>query len=219
LIVCIPAILSPAELDEARARAAEARFVDGQTTAGWHARQVKRNEQAAGDDTLPRLVERALQRNEVFRAAALPRRLAQPLVARYRPGMTYGAHVDNAIMGETNPLRSDIAVTVFLAAPDSYAGGELVIESTGGEQEVKLEAGAAVLYPATTLHRVTAVTAGERLVAVTWVQSLVRDAARREVLFELDAARREIFATSGKTPVFDRLAKSYANLLRMWAEV
>jgi PKHD-type hydroxylase len=151
----------------------------------------------------------------------LPRRLRPILFARYGEGRAYGAHVDDALMGLDDlagPVRTDLAVTVFLAAADADDGGELVIESTAGEQAFKLGAGDAIAYPATTLHRVEPVTRGVRLVAVTWVQSLVRDPAAREVLFDLDAARRAVFEREGKGPAFDLVAKSHANLLRRWAE-
>lgn len=115
-------------------------------------------------------------------------------------------------------MRADIAVTVFLNQPADYDGGELIIETTAGEQGYKLGAGQVILYPANTLHRVAPVTRGERRVAVTWIQSLVRSAEQRNVLFDLDTTRRQLFETAGKSPQFDRLARVYSNLLRMWAD-
>lgn len=225
MLVCIAGLLDAAALGEVRALLGAARFVDGARTAGWHAREAKSNRQAEAQDPAARragaLVSAALLGNPVFRAAALPRRLRPVLFARYGEGEFYGAHVDDAVMGAAEaggPLRTDVAVTVFLAAPDDYGGGELVVEDAGGEQAVKLAAGEAVAYPATTLHRVAPVTSGERLVAVTWAQSLVRDSAAREILFDLDAARRQVFAREGKGAAFDLIAKSHANLLRRWAE-
>lgn len=220
MILCLAGVLDAARLAAVREHLAAARFGDGAATAGWHARGVKANEQAVGTDPATRaaaaLVGEALRAHPVFAAGVLPRRVLPPLFSRYGAGQGYGAHVDDALMGD--PLvRTDVAVTLFLTAPDDYAGGELVLESTAGEQAFKLAAGDAVAYPATSLHRVAPVTAGVRLAAVTWAQSLVRDAARREVLFDLDTARREVFARQGKGASFDRLAKSYANLLRMWA--
>ncbi len=129
--------------------------------------------------------------------------------------MQYGSHVDDALM---NGMRTDVAFTLFLSDPDSYAGGELVIESAAGEDAIKLPPGALVAYPATSLHRVNEVTHGVRLAAVGWAKSLIRDAARRELLFDLDTARRRMFAQSGKSAEFDLISKSFANLLRMWAE-
>jgi PKHD-type hydroxylase len=130
--------------------------------------------------------------------------------------MSYGSHIDNAFMGEDNRLRSDLSFTLFLSDPTTYEGGELVIETTGGEQAFKLTAGSMILYPSSTLHRVETITAGIRLAAVGWIQSLVRDAADREILFDLDTVRQELFARDGKTKEFDLLCKSYANLLRRW---
>lgn len=140
------------------------------------------------------------------------------MLSRYHPGMTYGVHVDDALMGATEPVRTDIATTIFLSRPEDYDGGELVIEGTGGDAEYKLPAGAAIFYPATSLHRVAPVGRGSRLAAVTWIQSLVREADRREMLFDLDSARRTLFEQTGKTREVDLLSKTYANLLRLWAE-
>jgi len=230
MILCIPNVLPPEVLGKLRTLLDRAGYGDGTATAGWHARGVKRNAQADPLDPLAReagaLAAAALEGNEVFRAAALPRRLRPPLFARYVPGGEYGAHVDDPLMGggapsdprAEAPLRGDVAVTLFLSAPGDYEGGELVIETTAGEMAIKLEAGSAVAYPAGTLHRVAPVTAGERLVGVTWAQSLVRDAAAREILLDLDTARRDLFAREGKSRAFDLLTKSRAALLRRWAE-
>lgn len=225
MIVCIAGLLDGAALGKVRSLLDEARFSDGARTAGWHARQVKANRQAEGNDPAARqagaLVAKALLDHPVFRSAVQPLRLRPPLFARYGPGESYGAHVDDAVMGAAGaerPLRTDVAATVFLAAADAYDGGELVVEDAAGEQSFKLAAGDAVAYPATTLHRVAPVLSGERLVAVTWAQSLVRDPAKREILFDLDNARRSVFAQSGKSAAFDLVAKAHANLLRQWAE-
>ena len=218
MILCVADLLDRGTLEEIGREIARGRFVDGRLTAGWHAREVKHNRQLADADALAERLRRAIEANDVVRAAALPRRMLPPLVACYEPGMTYGAHVDDALMGRGEVLRSDIALTLFLDPPESYEGGELVIESAGVEQSIKLAAGSAVLYPATSLHRVAPVTAGRRHVAVSWIQSLVRDPAQREILFDLDQARRAAFQRDGKSREFDLLAKSYANLLRMWAD-
>lgn len=225
MIICISNLLDAATLGKVRELLGRARFADGKATAGWHARLVKDNEQAVASHPATQeaagLVAAALRGNEVFRSAVLPQRLRPVLFARYGEARSYGAHVDDALMGlddPAGPVRTDVAVTVFLAPSASYEGGELVIESTVGEQAFRLEAGDAIAYPATTLHRVAPVTSGERLVAVTWVQSLVRDPAAREVLFDLDAARRAVFEREGKGPAFDLITKSHANLLRLWAQ-
>jgi PKHD-type hydroxylase len=223
VIICIADVISADELHQCRDVLAAAPFRDGRTTAGWHARLVKRNLQAeSGDAVVERLrgsVGQAIRRNPLFEMAARPKRVRPVLFSRYQSGMEYGSHVDDAVMAGADPSRTDIALTLFLSEPDGYDGGELIVETSGGEQSYKLPAGCMVVYPASTLHRVAPVTRGERLVAVTWVQSLVRDPAQRELLFELDTARRSLFEQHGKTREFDLLSKSVANLLRMWAEL
>jgi PKHD-type hydroxylase len=218
MILCIADVIPASDLRRALGKAA---FQDGRKTAGWHARKVKKNEQAdpAAKETreIGERLTAALKANPVFSSGVLPRAIRPFLLSRYGEGMEYGPHVDDAIMGDA--VRSDVSVTIFLNAPDEYDGGELVIESAGGEQAFKLPAGHAIAYPSTTLHRVEKVTRGTRLVAVTWVQSLVRSAEDREILFDLDQARRALFAQQGKSREFDLIAKSYANLLRKWSEV
>ena len=195
------------------------RYVDGRQTAGREARTVKLNEQVDRSDPLlsemQDLVTDRLLHNRVFKMATRPHVVRPPLFSRYEEGMAYGSHVDDAIMGG---MRTDMSVTVFLSEPDEYDGGELVIESAAGEQEVKLAAGAAVIYPTTSLHRVEPVIRGERRAAVTWVRSMVRDAAARELLFDLETARHALFERLGKTSELDLLAKTQSNLLRRWAE-
>ncbi|TAH14711.1 MAG: Fe2+-dependent dioxygenase [Oscillatoriales cyanobacterium] len=204
-------------------RLKNAEFVDGKLTAGWYAQQVKNNAQlkndAAPTQELRNLVNQALKRNSLFQIAARPKAIRPIMFSRYQGGMYYGTHIDNAIMGDEKLMRSDLSLTLFLSDPATYTGGELVIESTQGEQAFKLDAGSMVVYPTTTLHRVEPVTEGERLAAVTWVQSLVRDAHNREILFDLDTVRDTLFQKSGKTAEFDLLSKSIANLLRKWADV
>ena len=220
--LCIANVVSPSLLERLKPVLARAQFTDGRETAGWHARLVKNNQQMAdGDEALTIRVKLmdVLKQNEVFRAAVLPKVFRPLLFSRYQAGMSYGTHIDDAIMGGDDPFRSDVSFTVFLSPSDSYDGGELVIESPGGEQMYKLEAGHVIVYPSTSLHRIETVTKGGRDVAVGWVQSLVRDPARREILFDLDTARRSLFQQHGKTREFDHLSKTYANLLRMWAEV
>ena len=219
MLITIADVLSRSDLDEVRAMLGAMRFEDGRATAGWSAKLVKENEQAregAALDILRERVTSAVQGNEVFSLAVRPKALTPLIFSRYGAGQHYGSHVDNPLM---NGVRTDVSFTLFLADPDSYDGGELVMESASGEEEVKLPAGHLVAYPSTTLHRVAPVTRGERLVAVGWAQSYVRDSAKRELLFDLETARRNLFGQSGKTPEFDLLAKSSANLFRMWAEV
>lgn len=219
MLMTIADVLDEASLDEIRSTLRAMRFEDGRSTAGWSARLVKDNEQAREGATLRLLRERvteAITANEVFQLAVRPKALTPLLFSRYGLGQHYGSHVDNPLM---DGVRTDVSFTLFLAGPDDYEGGELVIETASGEEDVKLPAGHLVAYPSTTLHRVAPVTRGERLVAVGWAQSYVRDLAQREVLFDLETARRSLFAQSGKTPEFDLLAKTSANLFRMWAEV
>jgi PKHD-type hydroxylase len=144
-----------------------------------------------------------------------PRTVSPMLLSRYQTGMTYGRHVDDALM---KGLRTDVSFTLFLSDPQSYEGGELVIEGTFGEQAIKLEAGSVVTYPSTTLHRVEPVREGVRLAAVGWVRSYVRSAEQREILFDIETVRRRLFDRSGKSEEFDRLTKVQSNLLRAWAD-
>ena len=137
------------------------------------------------------------------------------MISRYKPGKQYGTHVDDALM---SGMRTDISFTLFLAEPETYEGGALVVESAAGEQEFRLAAGAMIVYPSTALHRVESVKKGERLAAVGWARSFIRSSEQREILFDLENARRNIFDLHGKTLAFDQLSKCSANLLRMWAD-
>lgn len=225
MILCIASVLSADELRAVTASLEGADWRDGHATAGWNAREVKHNTQL--DPRSPRarelrsLVVRALRRNTLFDLAVRPRAVRPILFSRYESGMHYGTHVDDAVMSGRGPrpVRSDVSFTIFLADPVGYDGGELVMEGTDGERAIKLDPGSMVLYPSSSLHRVEPVTRGVRLAAVGWAQSLVRDPARREVLFDLDTARRALFDQHGKTREFDLLSKGFANLLRMWADL
>lgn len=215
--IVIGNVLTAAELKTVLAALKTARFEDGRATAGFAARLVKTNQQAAGRslDAIRRLIAERILAHEVFRLAVRPKSLSPILLSRYEKGMHYGSHVDDALM---DGMRTDVAFTLFLSDPKSYAGGELIVDSAAGEDAVKLPAGSMVAYPATTLHRVADVTRGVRLAAVGWARSYVRDPARRELLFDLDTARRQMFAHGGKTAEFDLISKSFANLMRMWVE-
>ena len=219
MIIFIGQLLTPEQIARLRELMAKAKFVDGRITAGALAQQVKNNRQIDPDDeTVPemrQIVAEGLDANQLFYSAARPRHIRPPLFSRYVPGMEYGNHVDDAIMGG---MRTDLSFTLFLSDPDSYDGGELIIDSTAGEQEIKLPAGSAVLYPATSLHRVAPVTRGERLAAVTWIRSMIRDAGQREILFDLDRVHEALFKRDGKSAEIDLLAKTQSNLLRLWAE-
>lgn len=218
MIISIADLLSPSEVEEMRKVLAGVTFQDGRLTAGWNARLVKNNEQAAASRPVERLRETtasAILANEIFSLAVRPKALTPLIFSRYETGRSYGSHVDDALMGG---LRTDVSFTLFLSDPDSYEGGELVIETTSGEEAFKLPAGSLVVYPSTTLHRVADVTSGVRLAAVGWARSLLRSAEQRELLFDLDRARRSLFARDGKTTEFDLISKSTANLLRMWVD-
>ena len=189
----------------------------GAETAGWHAKAVKHNRQLDRASALHRELAQELQQllesQPLIQAAAFPRSIHGLLFSRSAVGEGYGRHVDNAWMAGG---RSDLSFTVFLSDPDAYGGGALVLESPQGEEALRLPAGHAVVYPSTLLHRVEPVRAGERLVAVGWIESRIRQADQRELLFELDTARRALFARSGKDDIFDLVSRSYSNLLRRW---
>ena len=219
MILCISGVLERGHLAKLRPLLETGAFRDGRETAGWHAKLAKDNQQAdpsdAGLRAASELVAERLLQHELFALAVRPKRLAPVMISRYAQGKSYGSHTDDAMMGG---LRSDVSFTVFLNGASDYEGGELVLERPEGEQSFKLEAGDAVIYPSTSLHRVNRVERGTRLVAVGWAQSLVRRAEQRELLFDLDTARRSLFAREGKSAEFDLLSKCVSNLLRDWAE-
>ena len=218
MLLMIADVLTPVQAEDIRSNLGAMRFEDGKATAGWSAQLVKDNDQAREGAALSLLrekVSRAILDHEVFSLAVRPKALTPLIFSRYGEGRRYGTHVDNPLM---DGLRTDVSFTLFLAEPATYDGGELVIETMAGEEEVKLPAGHLVAYASTSLHRVEPVTRGERLAAVGWAQSYIRDGARRELLFDIETTRRNLFAQSGKSPEFDLLSKSSANLFRMWAE-
>lgn len=217
--IVIGDILKADDLVSVRQALAKVRFINGKETAGFAARRVKDNRQADTSDrtldTARALVAKRIMENDLFRMAVRPKQLSGLLFCCYEPGMQYGVHVDDALM---QGMRTDVAFTLFLDDPADYDGGELVIESPGGDDEIKLPAGSIIAYPATTLHRVAQVTRGHRHVVAGWTRSFVRDPAQRELLFDLDTARRSIFARDGKSGEFDLISKSLANLMRMWVD-
>jgi PKHD-type hydroxylase len=224
MLLTLPGLLNSAQIAKIHETLEGAEYADGRLTAGFAAARVKNNQELnpgpARRERLIRILMASLGHNETFRFAALPHRVADPIFARYTPGMTYGDHVDDPIMGTHGPrFRTDVSMTVFLNAPETYDGGELTIRTPFGERQVKLPAGDAVLYPSSSLHRVAPVTRGERLVALTWIQSYVRDPARRELLYELNLAREHLLKESPGTDTAGYVDRSYANLLRMWGEL
>ena len=222
MLIEIPELLNAAQVQKIHELLADANFVDGKLTAGMAARRVKENEELESVSELQQRVNRiimaAIAHNARFRSFALPNKMADFIVARYQLGMHYGDHVDDPIMGG-GKFRTDVSTTIFLNEPDTYDGGELVIRTPFGDQKVKLAAGSAVVYPSRSVHGVADVTRGERLVALTWMQSFVRDPGQRELLFELDQAREHLLRTEPDADYTKAVDRSYANLLRMWAEV
>jgi PKHD-type hydroxylase len=223
MLLRIPAVLNGKQLQTVRQLLAHAPFVDGKLSAGLAAKRVKHNEEVAQDAAqlkqLNDIVMGSLVANPVYRNGALPQRVAAPFYVRYTAAMGYGDHVDDPVMGPGSRYRSDIAVTIFLSNPQSYEGGELIVRTSFGDRDIKLAAGDGVMYPASSLHRVAPVSRGERLVAVTWVQSLVRDAAKRELLYELNLAREKLLQTLPDAEETGRVNAAYVNLVRMWAEL
>jgi PKHD-type hydroxylase len=218
MIVAIAEVISAGNVDAIRKAVDRAEFVDGRASAGWAARLVKANLQAAATpeiEDMRAFVRERLTAHPVFALATRPKTIVGPQFTRYEAGHAYGAHVDDALIGG---VRTDVSFTLFLASPESYEGGELVIETSSGEETFKLPAGSIVTYPSTSLHRVAPVTRGARIAAAGWVRSFLRDASRRELLFDLETARRRIFDREGKTAEGDLLAKCAANLTRAWCD-
>jgi PKHD-type hydroxylase len=226
MIVRIPAVLDGEQLAATDALLREGSWEDGRATAGFQSAQMKHNLQLVPGSAAARqagdIVLRALERQADFVSAALPRHVYPPLFNRYEPGMSFGAHVDNAVRqvpGTHHRLRIDVAATLFLSPAADYDGGELIIEDTYGAHSVKLAAGDMVVYPASSLHRVQPVTRGARVAAFFWVQSMVRDDGARTTLFEMDTAIRELTASGADGGALLRLTACYHNLLRRWADV
>ena len=223
MLLEIPGILNQAQLDKIHQVLEKAEFQDGRLTAGWYAARVKRNQEMKQDpqrmQTLVRIVMSALGHHGTFKSATLPFRIADPIFARYQPDMTYGDHVDDPIMGSGQRFRTDVSMTLFLHPPETYEGGELVVRTSFGKRKVKLKAGDAVIYPSSSLHHVAPVTSGERLVCLTWIQSYVKDAHQRELLYELNLAREHLMKEQPESETTGYVDKSYANLVRMWSEL
>ncbi len=224
MLLHIPAVLAREQVARFRERLCPAEWEDGRATVGEQGAKVKRNRQLAEQSPRARelgaAILAALGRNPLFFAAALPRRIVPPLFNCYAGGEHYGMHVDGALRimegGET--LRTDLSCTLFLCEPEEYDGGELIVQDTYGEHEVKLPAGDLILYPSTSLHRVAPVTRGARICSFFWLQSMVREDWQRTMLFELDANIQKLRERLGETEETVALAGHYHNLLRMWAE-
>lgn len=227
MLVVAEAVLSPDEVAHCRRVLEASEWVDGRITAGVQSARAKNNlqipETSAEARALGEMILQALGRHPVFNSAALPLKVFPPLFNRYDVGMGFGAHVDNAlrfIPGGGGRIRTDVSTTLFLSQPNDYEGGELVIEGPHGEQAVKLKAGSAAVYSATSLHRVEPITRGSRWASFFWTQSMVKDPGRRETLFNLDQAVAETRAALGdEHPAVLKLTATYHNLVRRWAEV
>jgi PKHD-type hydroxylase len=226
MLLAIPNVLSPEQVDEARRQLDSGEWIDGRATAGHQGARVKDNEQMPLDDPLAqqagRTILHALNSNPLFMSAALPLHILPPMFNRYSGGQTFGTHVDGSIRvipGNGHRIRTDLSATLFFAGPEEYDGGELIVEDTYGSKSVKLPAGHMILYPATSLHRVTPVTRGTRLCSFFWIQSMIRDDGRRGLLFEMDVAIQRLGAENATHPSVVSLTGVYHNLLRQWAEM
>lgn len=227
MLITLDNVLNADELSALQGMLAQASWSNGLITAGSQAAQSKNNQQLAeGAPQLPalrRLVLGALNRNAMFFTAALPRQIFPPLFNRYSGSAnSFGNHVDGAVRplpDGSGYLRTDVSATLFLSDPDTYEGGELVIEDTYGTREIKLATGSMVVYPSTSVHQVKPVTRGERLACFMWMQSMVRDVAQRRLLYEMDLALLQLRSSIGDTDPIIRLTGTYHNLLRQWSEI
>ena len=223
MLIWLPKVLDPGTLARVRDFVAGADFRDGKPSAGNLGRAVKENEEL--DRATPEkaavdaLVTGALERNPMFEAAARPQRFTQPIYSRYKPGMQYGRHMDNPVMGRGDErLRVDLSITLFLSEPESYEGGELTVETEYGPREAKLPAGDAIVYPTVYYHEVKPVTKGERLAAVMWIQSLIKEPFKRNLLYELSTVADWLHRQHPDSAPDKQLVKVQMNLLRLWAE-
>ena len=228
MLLHIPDILTPEQVASARAQLQSAEWADGRVTAGYQSAKAKDNAQLPEDSPaakqLGAIVLEALSRNSTFFSAALPKRIYPPLFNRYAGGQSFGFHVDNAVRydrsrGQAEAVRTDLSATLFLSSPEDYDGGELIIEDTYGTQSIKLPAGHMVLYPGTSLHKVTPVSRGARIASFFWIQSMVRDDGHRRLMFELDLSIRRLTQDVPDHPALVQLTGVYHNLLRQWTEV
>jgi PKHD-type hydroxylase len=226
MLLQVPDVLTTQQVSQTRDLLDASDWIDGRVTAGYQSARSKFNDQLPEDHPVARqlgdMILAALQRHSLFIAAALPLRVFPPLFNRYRSGQSFGSHIDNAIRqvsGTPLRLRTDLSATLFLAEPEEYDGGELLVEDTYGVHKVKLPAGHMVLYPSTSLHNVQPITRGARVAAFFWIQSMVRNDADRALLFDLDTAIQRLAVDMPDHPAAVQLTGVYHNLLRRWAEV
>ncbi|MEY4879850.1 MAG: hypothetical protein RJB62_1319 [Pseudomonadota bacterium] len=225
MLVQIPQVLPAAAVAECRAALMHADWTDGRMTAGYLSSRVKNNQQLPETHPTARALGSkildALDAHQTFISAALPLKIVPPLFNRYRDSQTYGNHIDGGIRpvaGTHFRVRTDLSATLFLTPPEDYDGGELVVEDSFGTRSVKLAAGDMVLYPGTSVHRIEPVKKGERLAAFFWIQSMIRDDTQRTLLFELDNSIQALGRDVPDHPSIVRLAGTYHNLLRQWAD-
>jgi PKHD-type hydroxylase len=225
MLLRLPDILSAEQVATCRTELAGAEWVDGRVTAGHQATHVKRNAQVPQRHPvalrLGEMVVMTLERSPAFQSAALPLKVFPPMFSLYAEGQAFGTHFDTAIRqvpGTPHRVRTDLSATLFLTDPDDYGGGELVVEDTFGTHAVKLPAGSMVLYPGGSLHHVAPVTWGQRVAAVFWIQSMIRDDGRRALLYDLDTAIQQLTPAGPPDPALVRLTGVYHNLLRQWAD-
>ncbi len=223
MLINLDRVLNQDQLAVANDLLGRGKFAAGAASAGEMAQREKHNLELVADDAhkkgLDNLVMGALLRHPVYLNAGLPRRVAAPFFAIYGEGMGYGSHIDNPVMGAGEPYRSDIAITIFLNDPEDYEGGELEIQTGFGAQQVKLNAGDGVMYPASFRHQVNEVVSGERRVAVTWMQSLVPEADRRELLYQMYLAKENLGNSHPDAESTVQVEQSYCNLMRMWSRL
>ncbi|MCU7834889.1 MAG: Fe2+-dependent dioxygenase [gamma proteobacterium symbiont of Taylorina sp.] len=224
MLIQIPDVISPQQIKSIQSVLKQANFVDGKISAGDVAQDVKKNEELIQDNSpqmqsLNNILMGALVNNETYKAAIMMKKIGAPFIARYRKGMGYGGHIDNPIMGQMpNLYRTDVSTTLFLNNPDEYEGGDLVIVTQYGEHRARLKAGSAIVYPSTSWHYVDEVTAGERLVCVTWAQSMIQDSNQREILYELWQAREKLLKENPLSKEAQSVDVSYIKLVQMWAD-
>lgn len=221
----IPGVLTPQAVAQCRQQLEQADWIDGRVTTGAQGAQVKNNQQVDTNSelyiALQKAVLSAINQNALFFSAALPKTISMPLFNRYQDNETYGFHVDGAVRShpESGWMRTDLSATLFLSSPESYDGGELIVNDTYGQHTVKLPAGDVVLYPSSSLHCVTPVTRGVRVASFMWVQSMIRDDKKRAMLFELDKNIQSLKSRSGESEEILSLLNLYHNLLREWSEI
>jgi PKHD-type hydroxylase len=223
MLIWLPKVLDAAALGRVRQFMAESEFVDGKATAGNLNTGLKENEEldrrTPGKREIDTMIIEILQKNMMFETAARPKKFTHPIYSRYRPGMHYGRHLDHPVMGKPGDrLRSDMSITIFVSEPVDYQGGELVVETEYGPKDVKLPAGDAILYPTVYYHEVKPVTKGERLAAVMWIQSLVKDVGQRNLLYELATVADWLHKQHPDSGPDKQLVKVHQNLFRLWAE-